>query len=111
MSKFSCAPHETGIVFEYDGTEYAWGARGWFWIGEEGVYSLSEEKVPGTLRDLVAHFKTFSFKVQVDNLAEWLGDCEFCGEEYRVFVGARLDYHASRQVTRICHCGTERYSV
>lgn len=108
---FYCAPDQTGICFEYDGQRYAWGARGWRWIGQESVRSIPEERVPRTLRDLVAHFKTFSLEVRVDNLAEWLGDCEFCNEEYRVSVSAKLDYHASRRVTRICYCGTERYLV
>ena len=111
MKDIHCDPHQTGIVFDYDGSQFAWSARGYHLIVNQDVYPIEEEKVPLLVRELVKHWRTFSLEVRVDNLSEWLDRCEICDEEYRVTVSARLDYLASRRVRRACFCGVESYLV
>ena len=75
MKRIHCEPHETGISFEYDGISYAYDARGFLLVGEDGIVRLSAEEVPVLVRELVSHWKTFSLSVRIDRLAEWLGCC------------------------------------
>ena len=68
MNNIRCEPHETGIVFEYEGIRYAWGARGYRMIGEEGVYPVDECRVPLIIRELVNHWRMFALRTRVDDL-------------------------------------------
>ena len=106
-NEIRCEPHPTGLSFEYEGDRYIYGANGFLFIGEEEIYELEADEVPLIIREMAEHWKTFTLHVRIDNLAEWLGCCDFCGETYRVVISARLDYHAERWLKRTCSCGTE----